>query len=100
MYKSIIPTSGEWYFVGKRTKTDAANDPLSLIFPVAVWAETQEGNVVGLVGDTTAKTEGGYTTLVGTPKMEGAYIKMNDDNKMYFRRAFEGIDVKFSHFLK
>jgi hypothetical protein len=100
MYKSITPTSGEWYFVGKRTETDVSNDPLALIFPVAVWAETHDGCVVGLIGDTPAKTSDGLARLVGTPKMEGAYIKMNDDNEMYFKRAFAGVDVKFLHFLK
>ena len=98
-YKSMTPASGEWYFVGKPSDGSPGNSR-ALIFPVAMWAETHEGYVVGLVGDTTAKTDDGYNRLVGTPKMEGAYTKINSYNQDRFNKYFSGGYVEFSDLVK
>lgn len=97
-YKSITPVNGEWYFVGKFN--DGTKSGMALIYPVAVWAETHEGDVVGLLGDIEAKTDCGLPRLVGPPAIDGIYLCKNKSNKFYINKLLDGDDVKYRRFLK
>lgn len=76
--KTIIPATGDWYFIHKVTNSDQPN-----IFPIAAWQANLETNedVIGLVGITSAKNENNKSTLVAPPSVEGSYIKRHVGNK-------------------
>jgi len=90
-YKSLVPANGEWYFVSKNGGEHGA--PTALLFPVALWAETHEGDVVGLLGDVEAKTDCGLPRLVGSPTMDGFYTCRNHSNTEYIDKILEGQEV-------
>jgi hypothetical protein len=58
----IAAASTGWYWRGTETATGK-----TVVYPVAVWALTRGGDVVGLIGDVQAKTSEGSTSLAAPP---------------------------------
>lgn len=44
-FSKIIPASGSWYLLVKANKETETTDA---IYPIAVWAECEDGRVIGL----------------------------------------------------
>jgi hypothetical protein len=69
--QQIAVASTGWYWRGTETTTGK-----TVVYPVAVWALTRGGDVVGLIGDVPAKTSEGSTSLAVPPSgyERAAYI--------------------------
>jgi hypothetical protein len=79
-YKQIIPADG-WYFVAKD------NNRL-IVFAVAVWALTEAGAVIGLVGNIKRDLEDKSTArLVPVPPIVGSY-KLREELSVAEIKAF------------
>ena len=67
-YKSIIPAV-DWYFVDKPKGGE------QVVWPLAAWALTNAGEVIGLLGGTAAKTkDDGIPRLAAAPPVSGVYL--------------------------
>lgn len=44
-FSKIIPASGNWYLLVKANKETETTDA---IYPIAVWAECEDGRIIGL----------------------------------------------------
>ncbi len=72
--KQLVPTSG-WYWLGPEVE----NAPRSR-FPVAVWAQLETGEVVGLISVDMkqAVTDANIARLVSPPPIGGSYVLEKD----------------------
>lgn len=71
-YKHISP-AGEWFYVQIATE----HDRHTVVYPVAVWATNDEGEVIGLIsvagGGPDDKIMGRVCRLVAPPPLRGVY---------------------------
>ena len=75
-YKQIIPADG-WFFV-------AQDHDKFIVFPLAVWALTEDGSVIGLIGNVLGGAEhesSSYKStvrLVAVPPIVGSYKRRDE----------------------
>lgn len=68
MYKQIISAT-DWYF---RHDAPPGGGSLPVVYQIAAWALTDDGNVIGLV--TVRDPETGRPKLVSPPPIPGDYL--------------------------
>lgn len=67
----IIPSS-DWFFVGDCHGAD-------MVYPLAAWAMTAEGGIIGLIAEEIAPNEEVQTPkLVLPPDFPGAYVHLKN----------------------
>lgn len=67
MYSTILPCDG-WFYANKGLQGE------DQVFPVAVWALTDEGEVVGLIAVNDSMARDGKRQLIAPAPIDGAYL--------------------------
>jgi len=89
-----VSATGDWYFIHPASETEN-NKSKANIFPVAVWAENDDGEMIGLIGNVESKEGSSPTKLISPPPLNGMYIKRNSANSELIDQALSNKHVDY-----
>ncbi|WP_301255418.1 hypothetical protein [Eleftheria terrae] len=69
-FSSLSPCS-DWFYAAKGTRDEC------IVFRIAAWALTEEGEAVGLVSASSATTSANVSCLVAPPPIGGRYLHVS-----------------------